>query len=134
MIAGDILGYKLSAKTGEITEDGVTEDIYETEFFDANWNKLGSIEQGYIAASSQDTFRDISFSQEVLTDGVVSGYVESGSYSLMAKTELHQNMNTILITKVTFFLAQKFLTMSKQLLARIGKNWVQHFPPPHWQT
>ena len=65
-IAGDILGYKLSVKTGEITEDGVTEDIYETEFFDANWNKLGSIEQGYIASSSLDTYRDISFSQEVL--------------------------------------------------------------------
>ena len=79
-IAGDILGYKLSVKTGEITEDGVTEDIYETEFFDANWNKLGSIEQGYIASSSLTTYRDISFTQEVLEDGVVTGYVESGSY------------------------------------------------------
>ena len=67
-------------KTGEITEDGVTEDIYETEFFDANWNKLGSIEQGYIASSSLTTYRDISFNKEVLGDDVVTGYVGSGSY------------------------------------------------------
>ena len=85
-IAGDILGYKLSVKTGEITEDGVTEEIYETEFFDANWNKLGSIEQGYIDSSSLTTFRDISFTQEVLEDGVVTGYVESGSYQTYAET------------------------------------------------
>ena len=75
-------------KTGEITEGGVTEDIYETEFFDANWNKLGSIEQGYIDASSLTTFRDISFTQEVASDGVVTGYVESGSYETYAETEL----------------------------------------------
>ena len=67
-------------KTAEITEDDVTEDIYEVEFFDANWNKLGSLEQGYIASSSLTTYRDISFTQEVLEDGVVTGYVESGSY------------------------------------------------------
>ena len=32
-IAGDILGYKITVKTGEVTEDDVTEEFYETEFF-----------------------------------------------------------------------------------------------------
>ena len=34
---------QITVKTGEITEDGVTEDIYETEFFDVtgiNWVAL----------------------------------------------------------------------------------------------
>ena len=103
-IAGDILGYKLSVKTGEITKGDVTEEIYETEFFDANWNKLGSIEQGYIDALT--TFRDITFTQEVLEDGVVTGYVESGSYQTYDETGIHQNlnMNTITRRQLSFWL------------------------------
>ena len=123
-------------KTAEITEDDVTEAIYEVEFFDANWNKLGSIEQGYIDASSLVTYRDITFTQEVLEDGVVTGYVESGSYQtydengITSESEYEYNFDN----------EDNFLSGSEifdNVETNFGANWEElgsTFSSAHWQT
>ena len=40
---------------------------------------MGTIQQGAHRAAEQETFKNISFSQEVVEDGEVTGFVETGS-------------------------------------------------------
>ena len=98
-------------------------------FFDADWNKLGSVEQGWIEETELTTFRDISFSQEVVVDGILTGYVDSGSYETYddtgstSKSEFEYNFDD----EGNFLSGSEILITSKQLLARIGRYWFNIF-------